>query len=209
MQSIVVDDENNKLAYLDSGAPSSGTGYITVFILHGMIFSARTSTSECAFDRLTTVLTDVFQKLLPLAPETGLRVVAINRRDYPGSSTIPASEVSILQLATGGDEQKAALLSKRGVEVSTFIDRFIVQNDILPISADGKTGGIAIVGWSLGVALALAAFANIDILPSETRARFATHLRSVILQGTQFTGYKVMELTMRLNRRCFSRSRGA
>lgn len=110
-------------------------------------------------------------------------MVAINRRDYPGSSSTHASELSTLE--GGSDEQKAALLRKRGVEIGTFIDRFILQNGILPISADGKTGGIVIVGWSLGVAFALAALANVDILPSDAQARFATYLRSVILEGTQ------------------------
>ena len=98
-------------------------------------------------------------------------------------------------MQSGTDDEKTALVNKRGVEIATFIDRFTVRNGILPISADGKTGGFSIVGWSLGSGFALSAIANIHALSLEAQARFATHLRAVILQGMPPSCVFVYDLT--------------
>jgi pimeloyl-ACP methyl ester carboxylesterase len=41
MQTIVVDKDGTELAYLDSGPPSSGTTYTTIFAVHGITFTSR------------------------------------------------------------------------------------------------------------------------------------------------------------------------
>ena len=143
MESLKISNDGTKLAYLDSGVPTNGEA-ISPFLPYTEWYSQQVRVSSSyRRPRLITSRTAIFEKLLPLAPQTGLRVVAINRRDYPGSSTIPASEVTTMQ--SGTDDEKTALVNKRGVEIATFIDRFTVRNGILPISADGKAGGFSIV----------------------------------------------------------------
>ena len=45
MPSIIVDDKGTELAYLDSGAPcSSPDSYVTIFAIHGTVFTGREST---------------------------------------------------------------------------------------------------------------------------------------------------------------------
>lgn len=111
-----------------------------------------------------------------------MRFVAVNRRDYPGSTPLSADEIGVLN--SGTDDQKADFLKARGVEFATFVDLFAEKNSLPPISADGSTGGFAILGWSLGCSFALASVAAIDALPAPAQARWKDGMRSLILQGT-------------------------
>lgn len=86
-------------------------------------------------------------------------------------------------MAGGTEEQKTELFRARGLEFTNFVDRFVEQNALPPVTADKKQGGFAILGWSLGGAYAAAAVANVDALPEAGRARFASGLRALILHG--------------------------
>ncbi|KAI0635407.1 Alpha/Beta hydrolase protein [Trametes polyzona] len=136
--------------------------YITVFALHGTAFTSA-----------------VYEKVISLAGDHGIRFVAINRRDYPGSTPLATEDTSTL--TSGSDEQKAAFLRDRGIETATFIDRFVQQFGVPPISRDGKSGGFALLGWSLGNVAALSAVTNIDALPDDARQRWAAGMRALIL----------------------------
>lgn len=113
---------------------------------------------------------------------SSLRIVAVNRRDYPGSTPLTQEDTTVL--ASGSDEQKAAFLKARGVEVATFVTRFVERNKLPPVSPDRKTGGFALLGWSLGNAIALSAVANVDSLPPAAQTLWASGMRSLILHGT-------------------------
>lgn len=124
----------------------------------------------------------VFKKIHSLAPSTNLRFVSINRRGYDGST--PLSDAENGTSISSGDDEKADFLAARGVELINLIDLFIEKNDIPPVSADGKCGGIAIVGWSAGINLALAAVANIDKVAFEVQSRLSLYMRALIMQGS-------------------------
>lgn len=136
---------------------------------------------EGLVSHLRGALEAVFQKVMSLAPKYGLRIVAINRRDHPGSTPFTPAELQVL--ASGTDEEKGSFVRARGLELATFADNFIKQNNLPPISEDGKGGGIALLGWSLGSTVTLACVANIDSLPAEVQSRFKLYLRAHILQG--------------------------
>ncbi|KAF6745998.1 hypothetical protein DFP72DRAFT_640877 [Ephemerocybe angulata] len=124
LRTISVGKAGAHLAYLDSGAPMAGE-YTTIFTVHGLAFSSY-----------------VFTKILDIAPAHGIRVVCINRRDYPGSS--PLSQQDIKTLEGGTDQEKADYLSNRGLEILEFIDKF-AQQERLPTIRTGKTGGFALL----------------------------------------------------------------
>ncbi|KAI0942664.1 hypothetical protein AcW1_003230 [Taiwanofungus camphoratus] len=166
MPSMIVDQNGTELSYIDSGAPPApafASNYVTIFMVHGSVFTS-----------------PVFQKVMSLAPKYGLRIVAINRRDHPGSTPFSPAELQVL--ASGTDEEKGSFVRARGLELATFTDNFIKQNNLPPISEDGKGGGIALLGWSLGSTVTLACVANIDSLPAEVQSRFKLYLRAHILQ---------------------------
>ncbi|KAF9801423.1 hypothetical protein IEO21_10112 [Rhodonia placenta] len=167
MPSIIVDDKGTVLNYIDSGVPHnpvSSTSYVTIFIVHGSVYTA-----------------PVFQKVMALAANYGLRIVGINRRDYPGSTPFSHSELAVL--SGGSDDERADFVRARGLEIATFVDRFIENQGVPPISEDGKSGGIALLGWSLGSAFVLSTISCCDTWPTELQSRLKTHLRALILQS--------------------------
>ncbi|KAI0058354.1 hypothetical protein BV25DRAFT_1810813 [Artomyces pyxidatus] len=164
MPLLTVDNTGTQLFYLDSGVPYETTGaYTTVFAVHGLGFSS-----------------PIFNKIIALAPAANLRFVAINRRGYKRSTPISAAEAETI--INGTDEDKSEYLKTRGLELSRFIDIFIRENNTPPISPDGKTGGIAILGWSAGNGVVLSAIANVDSIPEDARSRLGSHLRALIMQ---------------------------
>ncbi|KAG6873149.1 hypothetical protein C0995_002302 [Termitomyces sp. Mi166 len=124
----------------------------------------------------------IFKKLLPVAQNKGARVVALNRRHYPGSTEYSAEELAIV--VNGGTEaQKDAEFQTRGLEIATFIDNFIVQYNLPPISEDGKTGGIILLGWSLGSVQALATISSAHALSVDVRARLGAYKSDQLVQS--------------------------
>ncbi|KAG6825948.1 hypothetical protein H0H92_001758, partial [Tricholoma furcatifolium] len=153
-----------ELSYLDSGTPSSSASvYTTIVAIHGMCFSNL-----------------IFERILPIACNKGARFVAPNRRQYPGSTPYSSEELDIV-LTGATDVVKESQLQQRGMEMGRFIDELILTSGLPPISADKKSGGIILLGWSLGSALALATLASAHNLPAETQVRLGSYIRSVIL----------------------------
>ncbi|KZT27512.1 hypothetical protein NEOLEDRAFT_1130479 [Neolentinus lepideus HHB14362 ss-1] len=143
MPLALVDDHGTQLYYEDSGAPLSST-YTTLFLIHGAVFHSA-----------------IFQRLFPYASEHQLRLVTVNRRDYPGSTPYSPEELEVLQ---GQDKNaQTALLRTLGLQISTFIDWFVKSKKILPLSVstdEHKTGGFAMIGWSAGGVLVLSILAH-------------------------------------------------
>ncbi|KAI0755094.1 Alpha/Beta hydrolase protein [Daedaleopsis nitida] len=162
MSTLTVDANGTELAYIDSGAPATSThDYVTIFAIHGMMFGYH-----------------IYDKVFALAQGADVRLVAINRRGYPGSTALSAEDMAAL---AGTDEQKEAFIQARGLEVATFIDKFIEVNDIPPISEDGTAGGIALMGWSLGCCVSLSVVSHIRSYPQSVQKRLGAYLRAHIL----------------------------
>ncbi|RPD52530.1 alpha/beta-hydrolase [Lentinus tigrinus ALCF2SS1-7] len=164
MPTIGVDDNGTELAYLDSGAPSARPdSYVTIFAIHGTVFGFH------IYDKIFRLLQD----------RSDIRFVAISRRGYPGSTPFTPDEITAL--STDSDDQKEAFLRARGTEVALFIDKFIEKFDLPPISSDGSSGGIALMGWSLGCSVALSVVSHMDTYPQRVQDRLGAHLRTLIL----------------------------
>jgi hypothetical protein len=125
---------------------------------------------------------EIFSKVIAIAPQHGIRIVAISRRDYPGSSPLGAEDIGLM---LGSDEGKAEYLTKRGLEYLRFIDAFIQEQSLPALStSDGnRTGGVALVSWSLGNAFGNAALASVSKLEAGAQGRISKYLRSVIIDG--------------------------
>ena len=115
-----------------------------------------------------------------ISRNAGIRFVAINRRGYKGST--PLSDTDKVIFAEGTDIQKAEWLKSRGLEISNFMNSFIVRENLPAISPDGNSG-CALLGWSMGCSFTLPAIAYLGDLPSPVRARLASYLRAHILHG--------------------------
>lgn len=124
----------------------------------------------------------VFKQILPFATSKSVRMVCLNRRDYPGTTLYSSFELKALS------EGDANELEARGVELALFLDALI---DILSLpgpSVEGNEGGLAIMGWSMGNLFTLAMVASVSSLQSQVQTRLQSYLRKLIVFGKLRTG---------------------
>ncbi|THH21249.1 hypothetical protein EW146_g258 [Bondarzewia mesenterica] len=89
---------------------------------------------------------------------------------------------SKVQSLAGAAGFRIVAVNRRGYAGSTPYTAAELENNIPPLSADGKSGGAALVGWSLGNILSLAAIAHVDALPQDVQSRLASKVHTVIMQ---------------------------
>ncbi|KAJ7239193.1 hypothetical protein B0H12DRAFT_1190045 [Mycena haematopus] len=154
MPSLVL-ESGVTFGYTDTGAVT-GREYTTLVIIHGHTFHSGT-----------------FQRLNPLAQLNGLRIICVNRREYPGSS--PYSPAELTTFVEGSDTERASLLEQQGRDLAMFSETAVIIQLSIP-----QTGGIALIGWSLGTLFLLALIACIETLPTATQERLSC-VRSVIM----------------------------
>ncbi|KAJ6483974.1 Alpha/Beta hydrolase protein [Mycena sanguinolenta] len=140
--------------YTDTGALPGGREYTTLVIIHGHTYHSGT-----------------FQHLNPFARPNALRVICVNRREYPGSS--PYSPAELKTFAEGTEAERTALLEQQGRDLAMFLD------GILELSIP-QAGGIVLIGWSIGSLYLLALIACVKTLPAATQERLC-RVRSVIM----------------------------
>ncbi|KAJ7476879.1 Alpha/Beta hydrolase protein [Mycena galericulata] len=145
--------------YTDSGALTSGEAYTTLVLIHGHTFHSGT-----------------FQRLNAFAGPSSLRIISVNRREYPGSSPYSAEE--LVAFAEGSDDERSTLLAQQGRDLALFLDGLVEKLEI------PKAGGIALIGWSLGTIFLLSLVASMETLPSATRDRLSSFVHTVILLQT-------------------------
>ncbi|GLB44327.1 hypothetical protein LshimejAT787_1602570 [Lyophyllum shimeji] len=145
--------EDISFYYTDSG-PQADSEYTTLVFIHGHTFHS-----------------GVFQRLVPFAPGRRLRIICLNRREYPEST--PYSTDERKTILDGSDTDRAEFLHQQGVLIALFIHVLIQE-----LSLPEKVG---VVGWSMGTIFSVAALASIDRVPETTRARLRTHVKHFFL----------------------------
>ncbi|KAJ7916277.1 hypothetical protein B0H13DRAFT_2323552 [Mycena leptocephala] len=134
-------------SYTDSGAVTSGGDYTTLVIIHGHTFHSGT-----------------FQRLNPLVEPNSLRIISVNRREYPGSS--PYSPEELAAFMEGTDSVRASLLEQQGRDLAMFLDGLIKELCI------PQTGGVALIGWSMGTLFLLALISLLRRCPPPAKLGF-------------------------------------
>lgn len=125
--------------------------------------------------------TAVFNRLLPLAPQYNIRLVLVNRRDYPNSS--PYTDKDLEKLNSTDDWTQNQFAKGRAQEYATFIKQFVEQEGVPEMTADGKDGGIVLLSWSSGVAYTITLLSFADSLPEDLRNAIEPYLRSYVSFG--------------------------
>ncbi|KAL5513084.1 hypothetical protein ACEPAH_3482 [Sanghuangporus vaninii] len=163
MPVITIDDLGNTLYYEDTGVPPDAVAlYTTLIIVHGTGFHGQ-----------------IFRRLIPLAPKRNVRLVLVNRRDYPGSS--PYTEEDLRKVRTDDPETHNDFAKARASEFARFIKTFIEKENIPKASSDWKRGGVVLMAWSSGNGYTLPLLAYIDMIPEETRQFIEPYFRSHIV----------------------------
>ena len=124
-----------------------------------------------------TWVPDTFHKLLPFGAKDNIRLVIVNRRDYSGSTKYTNDNLKDL------NEGKAAFMERLGAEVAYLLIWFAETHKILKISADGKSGGFSVMGWSIGTTTPMALLVYPDFVGKDTCAKLEPYFRQLILYG--------------------------
>ena len=134
--------------------------------------------SDCVY------IVENFSRLLPLAAKHNLRVIAYNRRDYTPSSPFNDAELA----AVNGTEDAAhkAFLKDRGLEMAQFLSWIVREKKIPKASADGKAGGLALMGWSLANVFTVAFMKHLASYPKDVLETLEPYFRTFFLYGKFF-----------------------
>lgn len=146
--------------------------------------------------------------MIPYATPNNLRLVLLNRREYPGSTPLTDTELSALKAicdptsptynAIKSLEAQSDFLKARGFEVAEFMAWFAKTENIPKVVKNedgGKEGGVALVAWSSANGTALGLFAHLKELRREVREGLEPYLRTYVYYG-EFSRYLVIiELT--------------
>ncbi len=125
--------------------------------------------------------TDTFQKLLPLAAQHKLRIVLLNRREYPGSKLLSEDEVG--QFDSPDDRKHEEFFGARAQELTEFLATFAVKENLPKACADRAAGGVAVMGWSAGNAYSMCLLSHASAIKDTSRAQLEPFLRSVVIFG--------------------------
>ncbi|KAL0064765.1 hypothetical protein AAF712_008312 [Marasmius tenuissimus] len=116
--------------------------------------------------------------MLSVASKKGVRLVAIQRRPFPGSTSLSTDDLNTI-LTGGTEEGRAAYSEARGHEIALFVDKFIAKNDLPAVSS--TKGGSILLGWSVGGIFPVLAIAHSKTLPNDVKKRLGAHIRSLII----------------------------
>ena len=132
MPSITIDNQGNNLYYEDTGAPQNSESlYTTLIIVHGTGFHGREYSTRTLLHSSTLPnfpLSEIFRRLLPLAAQHNLRLVLINRRDYPHSS--PYTEEDLDKVRVNNIDTHTEFSKARGTEFAQFIKVFVERENL-------------------------------------------------------------------------------
>ena len=139
----------------------------------------------CGCDGYTFTFAAIFERLFPFAAAHNVRLVAVNMRDYGGST--PYSLDDLADLWSMDAERQAKTLRARGFEIVAFLLWFIRKENIPSLSQGNQGGfnggGISVLGWSWGCKMALSCFARAHDLKPADRDFLGSYLRALILFG--------------------------
>ncbi|KAH9851838.1 Alpha/Beta hydrolase protein [Lenzites betulinus] len=165
---------NRLYVHHDSGAPEGRDDYTTLVVVHGYVWHAAT-----------------FAKLLPHAAAQGVRIILLNRREYPGTTQYTEEERAGLppipeEPLTDENEIRSArqmLLSfmrDRALELYHTIQDIVTERAIPAARPESHTGGIVLVGWSMGATWMTALLTHIAEFPIGA-VNLRDYVRRVIL----------------------------
>jgi hypothetical protein len=104
-------------------------------------------------------------------------MVIVNRREYSGSSKYTDAEIHDLYAG------RKSFMERLGLQVTNFLLWFVHAHDIPRSSNDQKSGGLAVMGWSIGNVTSLAFLGQPDVVPQESYQKLKPYIKEVILFG--------------------------
>ena len=127
----------------------------------------------------------VFSRLLPVASKHNARVIALNCRDYVHST--PFSDAELGVLAGQDEDAHSQFLRERGLEIAKFLYYVITELEVTRRASSGgnatSSGGLVLMGWSLGNLFTVAFIAHLSTYPPEVTMTLEPYLKSLVIYG--------------------------
>ncbi|KAF8222533.1 hypothetical protein L208DRAFT_1413236 [Tricholoma matsutake] len=158
MPQAPVDNKGTEMFYTDSGPVPGSTDYTTLVIYHGSAFTGHT-----------------FHKLLPFGAKDNIRLVIVNRREYAGSTKYTDDDLKDL------NEGKVSFMEILAAEVAHLLVWFVETHNIPKASVDHNSGGLSIMGWSMGNTTSMSVFGYPEAVGQEAYVKLEPYLRQFIL----------------------------
>ncbi|KAF8893775.1 hypothetical protein BD779DRAFT_1435527 [Infundibulicybe gibba] len=158
--------DGNSIHYTDSGAVPHSTNYTTLVMLHGSAFSSH-----------------IFCKLYSLVEQQNLRIVTVQRRDYPGST--PYTDEELDDLRNG----RKSFLDRLGILLAHFLEYLIREHNVPKTSMDRSSGGFSILGWSMGTATAMSLLSDPTIIPRDTYLLLEQYVTNLVLYDPPYLAF--------------------
>ncbi|KAL1721437.1 Alpha/Beta hydrolase protein [Schizophyllum commune] len=159
MQSVTIPTKGITFSYLDSGVPADAATAETFIVIHGHSFNA-----------------NVWQNVMAQAPSHGARIIAINRRNYPGSTEYDRAEAETF--ANGSLIDRVALMKEEGAILDLMVDALVSQLGLRSVN---------VLGWSMGNAFLMSMIAAIVSLPASAAQRLQAAVKTFIMWDAPIT----------------------
>src|SRR6201996_2117754 len=85
---------------------------------------------------------DIFQRAVDLVPTQGFRIIAVNRRDYRGSTPLSADDMARVQSDDCTSQDLKDFLFERSKELAAFIKGIIEKHHIPEHNSTTGSGGV-------------------------------------------------------------------
>ena len=176
---------NIEFYYEDSGTDDLDlSDYSTVVLIHGMGFNGGEFSLIVIYVLISNLFFSspaIFRKMFPYGPSHNYRLVSLYRRGYAPSSPWTEGEVSLYKSSNAEDGKKHLRLA--GLQIARFLLEFATSQGIPKHNEARKTGGIHLIGWSLGTMFLQAVLANLDGLAAEELDLLEGYLRTFLHLG--------------------------
>ncbi|KAI0641980.1 hypothetical protein C8Q79DRAFT_929513 [Trametes meyenii] len=173
----------------DSGVPEGLDNYTTLVVIHGYVWHS-----------------GVFCKLMPLASPKSVRIILLNRREYPGAVPYTPDERALLPPVPDCPRSNVGEIRSAAESLKTFMRQRahelynslqdLVEKCKIPStsSSPSETGGIVLVGWSLGAIWMTALLNHVADFPLG-RVNLSDYIKKVILSDPPacLLGYRLPE----------------
>ncbi|KAH9856243.1 hypothetical protein C2E23DRAFT_772694 [Lenzites betulinus] len=165
----------------DSGVPGASNDYTTLVLVHGYAWHS-----------------GIFSKLIPLAVTYNVRIILLNRRDYPGADAYTAAERTLVTLSPEAKDDAAeaavakksgeTFLRERGRELHDFLVELVRNEVVRPMDPTNNTGGIVISGWSFGTIWMLALLAHVASF-SASDVKLTDYMKRVVFLDPPYLAF--------------------
>ncbi|KAF5351133.1 hypothetical protein D9756_008244 [Leucocoprinus leucothites] len=158
--------DGNHLSYMDSGPVKGTSAYTSVIMLHGTGFNGH-----------------VFEPLHDLAAQYRLRIFAVNRKGYTGSSNYSDAELDDIR------NGKPAVFDRSAILVGHFIEHLVRKYDLPEPDAGRTKGGVVLLGWSMGCATVISFLGNRKFIPSEQYDFLRRYMTKLVFYDPPYSAF--------------------